>query len=90
MVAKESNARANVHEHALKSAQEYERAARAKLLRMQLVRAGLEVKHTKGRGGGGGGPFSPTMMKSASTSSQGLGLGGTQSQGYDQDMTMWQ
>ena len=48
LVAKETDLRATVHRDTLAMAQNYERAARMKLVRVNLVRAGLEVKGPKG------------------------------------------
>ena len=53
LVSLPSNFRHDVHREALDAATRYERAARQKLLRMNLLAAGLEVKAPRGRGAGG-------------------------------------
>ncbi|KAL7268072.1 hypothetical protein RUND412_009315 [Rhizina undulata] len=47
LVAKETNLRTVVHRDTLAMAQDYERTARMRLLRMNIIRAGLEVKGPK-------------------------------------------
>ncbi|KAI5856970.1 26S proteasome subunit RPN7-domain-containing protein [Tricharina praecox] len=49
LVAKETDMRATVHKDTLTMARNYERAARLKLVRVNMVRAGLEVKGVKGQ-----------------------------------------
>jgi COP9 signalosome complex subunit 1 len=50
LVAKETDVRATVHRDTLAMARNYERAARLKLVRVNMVRAGLEVKGAKTQG----------------------------------------
>jgi COP9 signalosome complex subunit 1 len=47
-VAKERDLRAQVHRDVLEMARNYERAARIKLVRMNMIRAGIEVRASKG------------------------------------------
>lgn len=53
LVAKETDVRATVHRDTLAMARNYERAARLKLVRVNMVRAGLEVKGAKTQGHSG-------------------------------------
>ncbi|KAL8714927.1 MAG: hypothetical protein Q9220_001440 [cf. Caloplaca sp. 1 TL-2023] len=50
LVAKTANARSKVHEHALGMAKDYERTTHLRVLRMEMLNAGLEVAET-GKGG---------------------------------------
>lgn len=54
LVAKTVDARSEVHEHALQMAKEYERTAHLRILRMEMINAGLEVAE-KGKTPGAGG-----------------------------------
>lgn len=51
-----------VHRDTLAMSLNYERAARLKLVRVNLIRAGLEVKGPKGMQGGGGGGGHGVML----------------------------
>lgn len=50
MLAKKVYARSQVHIEALTAAQEYERTAHLRILRMAMLNAGLEVRNTKEKG----------------------------------------
>ncbi|KAL9020994.1 MAG: hypothetical protein Q9185_001821 [Variospora sp. 1 TL-2023] len=56
LVAKTINARRKVHEHALQTAREYERTSHLRILRMEMINAGLEVAE-KGKAAGIGPTF---------------------------------
>ena len=65
--------RATVHKDTLAMARNYERAARLKLVRVNLVRAGLEVKGlSKGQGSHQGMPFHQDMRGGGAARSQGF------------------
>ncbi len=53
-MAKETDLRSGVHRDTLAIAQNYERTARTRLLRMNMMRSGLEIRAPKGRGQDGG------------------------------------
>jgi COP9 signalosome complex subunit 1 len=73
-VAKERDLRAQVHKDVLEMARNYERAARLKLVRMNMIRAGLEIKAPKGPNFQGGNPAAQQFqdMRGASGRSQGF------------------
>ena len=50
LLAKTVDPRSQVHEEALSMAKDYERTAHLRLLRMEIINAGLEVKAPKGQG----------------------------------------
>ncbi|KAH8155778.1 uncharacterized protein LAJ45_00790 [Morchella importuna] len=56
LTAKETNLRTAVHRDTLAMAQNYERTARMRLMRMNILRAGLEVRGPKGGQGHPSGP----------------------------------
>ncbi|MCJ1477515.1 hypothetical protein MMC13_006187 [Lambiella insularis] len=68
LLAKQVDERQEVHEEALSMAKEYERTLQLRLLRMEIINAGLEVKNPKG----------PSMMSKDSLTSPrgGSGLAG--------------
>lgn len=47
MTSKETQFRYTVHKNTLEMAEEYERTARQRLMRMNIVRAGLDIKGPK-------------------------------------------
>lgn len=54
LTAKETNLRTAVHRDTLAMAQNYERTTRMRLIRMNIIRAGLEVRGPKGGQGPAG------------------------------------
>ena len=55
LLARKLDGRGEVHAEALATAEEHERTAHLRLLRMGILLAGLEVKAVKGLGNGGTG-----------------------------------
>ena len=54
LLAKRTDARGKVLEEALETAKDYERTAHLRIMRMEILNAGLDVKAPKGQGMGGG------------------------------------
>ena len=55
LLARRVDNRSQVHSEALATADEYERTAHLRLLRMAMIHAGLEIKAPKGLGNAGSG-----------------------------------
>jgi COP9 signalosome complex subunit 1 len=64
--------RTTVHKDTLEMARNYERAARLKLVRLNMIRAGLEVKGPKGPPLGGNAGMQFQEIRGASGRSQGF------------------
>ena len=68
LIAVKKDGRSEVHMKAMATAKEYEKTLRLRLLRMQVLNAGLDVKHTKLGGGMGGQSFESQMIYDGPTS----------------------
>lgn len=81
LLARKVDNRSTVHTEALATAEEYERTAHLRLLRMGILNAGLEVRGSKGLGNGGsgssqdGGRWNGSMGDLMSGEGQGLRSG---------------
>lgn len=82
LLARKVDKRNQVHVEALRTAEEYERTAHLRLLRMEILNAGLEVKGSKGQGAQGiSSGQDGISWNGGHTGGEGQGIGGLRSGG---------
>jgi len=79
LTAKQTNARSAVHRDALDMAKKYEKTAHVRLLRMNIINAGLEVKAPRNQGRDQGSGYSDVTLGQSGGMGMPLGKGGLRS-----------